>query len=134
MNKIIAVMILIWANVTKGPTRIWSNRIHTAEDVWTKGWEFEAQILLRYVLTLASGVYLAGCLDPRAWDIMLNAKSPSLVATIGVLIFIPTLFVFARRKAIYHSKKRREGRRNSMYPLADKKSEIRPKKNKWKLY
>lgn len=127
-GTIVAVMILIWANVTKGPKRIWQNRIHTAEDAWTKGWEFEAHLLLRYALILASGVYLATRLDPRAWDVMLNAKYPSLIVTIGVLVFIPALFVFARRNAIYNSRKRFGRRRKPMslgYTLADKKGKIK---------
>jgi len=128
LGTIVAVIILIWANVTKGPKRIWQSYIHTADDAWTKGWEFEAQCLLRYVLTIASGVFLAGSLHPSAWDEMLSAKYPSLVVTIGVLIFIPALFVLARRNAIYNSRKRRGGRRRPMslgYTLADKKGKIK---------
>jgi len=128
MDVIIAVMILIWANVSKGPKRIWENRIHTAEDAWTEGWEFEAQCLLRYVLTLASGVYLATCLYSGAWDEMVNSRYPSLGITICVLVFIPALFVFTRRNVIYNSRKRYGGRRKPMslgYTLADGKGKIK---------
>lgn len=127
-DMLLAVVILLWAGVSKGPARIWKNSIYTAEDCWTKGWEFEAQAVFRYILILASGVWLSFCIYPGGKQEMLNAGYPPLWVAIIMLTALPAMFIFARRNAMYRVRKKFGRRRQPMslgYTLADGKGKIK---------
>lgn len=127
-DMILAIAILVWAGISKGPARIWKNDIHTVEDCWTKGWEFEAQVMFRYILILASGVWLSFCLYPGGKQEMLESQYPPLWVVIVILIALPAMFIVSRRSAMSKVRKRFGGRQRPMslgYTLADGKGKIK---------
>lgn len=86
---------------------------HTASDCWTKGWDFESQLMIRYVLIIAAGVggsYLilgkAQFLD--SWALKTGLDVFTFIFLVGFLVLWPTVLILLRRRICYTFRKDRD--------------------------
>jgi len=89
MDLLIAIIILFWAGTSKGPGYIWKKGA---------GWFFELHVLVRYICIITSGCYISYKIYPPGLGEALVAKWPPLWVIAIVLVALPALFIFARRK------------------------------------
>lgn len=86
---------------------------HTARDCWTKGWDFELQMMIRYVLIIATGVGGSYLILGKAqffqeWALNTEQRICEFVFLVGFLIAWPTILILERRQICYYFQKQKD--------------------------
>lgn len=110
MLGIFGFVIFLWGALSRDPKRIWKKDFHSAKDCWTKGWNFEGNLMLRYIAIIVGGLMLAASL--MGTDELIADATPKndldMITGIFLVVFLigwPIGLIIMRRKICHRFEK-----------------------------
>lgn len=111
---IVGLAIFLWGAISSNKKRIKRRDFHSAKDCITKGWDFEANLMLRYLAILVGGCMLAAAImggKEKFVEECTPKNELDKFTGIFLLFFLlawPTVLIIMRRAICHHFEKERD--------------------------